>query len=112
MESAGLQIDHYTVASLLKALKRAPSGKGDLQRVLDLIDRSRINVFCEEVLLNAALDACMKHGEHHRLENLLDNRIGHIHICKPHQSLQHAQECSSLLGVLDGDDRVTRRRTN
>jgi pentatricopeptide repeat protein len=73
MESKSVRIDHYTVSTLLKALKRAPTGKGDIAKVLDLLDRHRIDVCCEEVLLNTALEACVKHGEHRRLENLLGN---------------------------------------
>jgi pentatricopeptide repeat protein len=71
MEAKGICIDHYTVSTLLKALKQNPKGKDDLSRVLDLLDRHKIDVCCEEVLLNTALDACMKHGEHRRLEGLL-----------------------------------------
>jgi pentatricopeptide repeat protein len=71
MESKGIRIDHYTVSTLLKALKQNPKGKDDISKVLDLLDRHEIDVCCEEVLLNTALDACMKHGEHHRLEELL-----------------------------------------
>jgi pentatricopeptide repeat protein len=73
MESKSVRIDHYTVSTLLKALKRAPAGKGDIGRVLDLLDRHHIDICCEEVLLNTALEACVKHGEHRRLESLLDN---------------------------------------
>jgi pentatricopeptide repeat protein len=72
MESKGIRIDHYTVSTLLKALKQNPNGKDDISKVLDLLDRHQIDVCCEEVLLNTALDACMKHGEHRRLEGLLD----------------------------------------
>mmetsp|Transcript_44831 Transcript_44831/g.69901 ORF Transcript_44831/g.69901 Transcript_44831/m.69901 type:complete len:1012 (+) Transcript_44831:82-3117(+) len=72
MESKGIRIDHYTVSTLLKALKQNPKGKNDISKVLDLLDRHGIDVCCEEVLLNTALDACMKHGEHQRLAGLLD----------------------------------------
>jgi pentatricopeptide repeat protein len=71
MERRGIRIDHYSVSTLMKALKRAPTGKDVVRRVLDLLDRHDIDVCREEVLLNTALEACMKHGEHRRLESLL-----------------------------------------
>jgi len=75
MERRGIRIDHYSVSTLMKGLKRLPPGKGKdaVRRVLDLLDRHEINVCREEVLLNTALEACMKHGEHHRLESLLQS---------------------------------------
>eukprot|EP00427_Karlodinium_veneficum_P055371 CAMPEP_0169413826 /NCGR_PEP_ID=MMETSP1017-20121227/61563_1 /TAXON_ID=342587 /ORGANISM="Karlodinium micrum, Strain CCMP2283" /LENGTH=988 /DNA_ID=CAMNT_0009521267 /DNA_START=70 /DNA_END=3038 /DNA_ORIENTATION=+ len=109
MESAGIRIDHYTVSTLLKALKRAPNGKGDVGRVLDLIDRNQIDVFCEEVLLNSALEACMKHGENQRLETLLESISSREPMqLAPHtyasKGFQHAQAGSALPRPLEGDE--------
>eukprot|EP00427_Karlodinium_veneficum_P005469 CAMPEP_0169150546 /NCGR_PEP_ID=MMETSP1015-20121227/50257_1 /TAXON_ID=342587 /ORGANISM="Karlodinium micrum, Strain CCMP2283" /LENGTH=1020 /DNA_ID=CAMNT_0009219719 /DNA_START=9 /DNA_END=3071 /DNA_ORIENTATION=+ len=106
MESAGIRIDHYTVSTLLKALKRAPNGKGDVGRVLDLIDRNQIDVFCEEVLLNSALEACMKHGENQRLETLLESISSrepmqlaphtYASLIKAFSTLKQVQRCRDL----------------
>jgi len=57
----------------LKALKRTSYGKDAIRKVLDLLDRHRIDVCCEEVLLNTALEACLKHGENQRLQTLLES---------------------------------------
>jgi pentatricopeptide repeat protein len=73
MERKGVRIDHYTVSTLLKALKRTSYGKDAIRKVLDLLDRHRIDVCCEEVLLNTALEACLKHGENQRLQTLLES---------------------------------------
>jgi len=106
MEASGIRIDHYTVSTLLKALKRSPNGKGDVGRVLDLIDRNQIDVFCEEVLLNSALEACMKHGEHQRLEYLLDSMSSrdpmqlaphtYASLIKAFSTLKQVQRCRDL----------------
>jgi pentatricopeptide repeat protein len=106
MESTGIRIDHYTVSTLLKALKKAPNGKGDVGRVLDLIDRNQIDVFCEEVLLNSALEACMKHGEHQRLESLLETMSSreamqlaphtYASLIKAFSTLKQIQRCRDL----------------
>jgi pentatricopeptide repeat protein len=106
MEQKSIRIDHYTVSTLLKALKRAPSGKEDIGRVMDLLDRHHIDVCCEEVLLNTALEACMKHGEHRRLERLLENmktRAGmqlaahtYASLIKAAGSLKQIQRCRDL----------------
>lgn len=106
MESNGIRIDHYTVSTLLKALKQNPNGKSDISRVLDLLDRHEIDVCCEEVLLNTALDACIKHGEHHRLEDLLakmKDRSGrklaahtYASLIKACGTLKNIQQCREL----------------
>merc|ERR1719379_2179600 len=48
MEKKGVRIDHYTVSTMMKALKRMPSGHTSISRVLSLLDRHRIEVCCEE----------------------------------------------------------------
>jgi len=69
MERNGVSIDHYTVATMMKALKRARGQEFREHggRVMALLDRKGIDVCREEVLLNTALEACIKHGEHRRL---------------------------------------------
>jgi pentatricopeptide repeat protein len=106
MERKSVRIDHYTVSTLLKALKRAPNGRDDIGRVMDLLDRHHIDVCCEEVLLNTALEACMKHGEIRRLERLLDSmktRAGmqlaahtYASLIKAAGSLKQIQRCRDL----------------
>lgn len=68
MERNGVPVDHYTVATMMKAVKRAQISRDAVGRVMALLDRHGIDVCCEEVLLNTALEACIKHGEHRRLE--------------------------------------------
>jgi pentatricopeptide repeat protein len=71
MEQKQIRIDQYTVSTMMKALKRVQNGKENIAKVFSLLDRHRIDVCCEEVLLNTALEACMKHGETRRLEYLI-----------------------------------------
>lgn len=68
MECNGVPIDHYTVATMMKAVKRTQMSRDALGKVMALLDRRGIDVCKEEVLLNTALEACIKHGEHRRLE--------------------------------------------
>merc|ERR1719450_1333719 len=72
MERKGVQIDHYTVSTMMKALKNSRASKDIVKGVMALLDRHGIDVCCEEVLLNTALEACIKHGEHNRLQRLLE----------------------------------------
>jgi pentatricopeptide repeat protein len=71
MEKRQVRIDQYTVSTMMKALKRVQNGRDNISRVFALLDRHHIDVCCEEVLLNTALEACMKHGENRRLEVLI-----------------------------------------
>jgi len=71
MERKGIAIDHYTVSTMMKALKRAQPSRDAVNRVMALLDRHGIDVCSEEVLLNTALEACIKHGEQQRLARLL-----------------------------------------
>lgn len=71
MERKGVAIDHYTVSTMMKALKRAPTSRDAVNRVMALLDRHGIDVCSEEVLLNTALEACLKHFELKCLEHLV-----------------------------------------
>jgi pentatricopeptide repeat protein len=110
MESKGVRIDHYTVSTLLKALKRTSNGKDALRKILDLLDRHRIDVSCEEVLLNSALEACVKHGEHNRIQSLLDSvkldrqLAPHTYgsLIKAAGALRNTQHCRELWKEMTG----------
>lgn len=70
MTSAKVQPDGYTVSIMFKAVKRM-SSKKDGMRVLDLLDVAKVDVSKDEVLMNCALDACMRFGEKERASKLL-----------------------------------------
>jgi pentatricopeptide repeat protein len=74
MERKGIAIDHYTVSTMMKALKHGQTSRGAVNRVMALLDRHGIDVCCEEVLLNTTVEACIKHCEHKRLAELV-NRV-------------------------------------
>lgn len=69
MESKGVPVDHFTVAIMMKSLKKRPS---DLRALLDLLDRSGLDVTADEVLLNMVLDACIRFREVGRLKDILN----------------------------------------
>jgi pentatricopeptide repeat protein len=71
MERKGVHIDHYTVSTMMKALKNSRASKDIVKGVMALLDRKGIDVCCEEVLLNTAMEACIKHNEHRRLAEIL-----------------------------------------
>jgi len=71
MESRGVRIGNYTMSILMKVLKKArfPHSK-DVAKAFTLLDRSGVDVFSDEVLLNVVLDACTRHRQLARLEIL------------------------------------------
>eukprot|EP00427_Karlodinium_veneficum_P008018 CAMPEP_0169086600 /NCGR_PEP_ID=MMETSP1015-20121227/13783_1 /TAXON_ID=342587 /ORGANISM="Karlodinium micrum, Strain CCMP2283" /LENGTH=767 /DNA_ID=CAMNT_0009146771 /DNA_START=81 /DNA_END=2384 /DNA_ORIENTATION=- len=68
MESRGLKIDNYTMSSLMKVLKNArfPHPK-DIAKAFSLLDRSGVDIFSDEVLLNVVLETCTRHRQLTRL---------------------------------------------
>jgi len=68
MQSKGVPVDHYTISILLKALKKVRIPK-DIGRVLDLLDRSGVDVCSDEILLNTVLETCTRHRQLPRLES-------------------------------------------
>lgn len=85
MERKGVKLDHFTVSTMLKALKntKTHTSKDDLYKVMDLMDRHSIDVCCEEVLLNTSIEACIKYHDHRRLAAVLascESRKGGMHL--------------------------------
>lgn len=71
MERDQIKLDHYTMSILMKALKKS-SNPNDVRGVLELLDKSGIEVTSEEVLLNAAVETYTKHGETRRLTTIFE----------------------------------------
>eukprot|EP00933_Yihiella_yeosuensis_P054402 TRINITY_DN5282_c0_g3_i1.p1 TRINITY_DN5282_c0_g3~~TRINITY_DN5282_c0_g3_i1.p1 ORF type:complete len:1031 (+),score=238.56 TRINITY_DN5282_c0_g3_i1:262-3354(+) len=77
MTERGIKIDHYTVSIMMKAFKNPKSNsrdgsKGLDPRVLDLLDRSQLDVCSDEILFNTVLETCIRHKELRRLKDLMD----------------------------------------
>lgn len=70
MERSGVAVDHFTLAIMMKGLKKNDNWK-DVARALDLLDRSGVDVCANEVLLNTVLETCTKHRHLHRLESIV-----------------------------------------
>lgn len=70
MERNGVQVDQFTISIMMKALKRVNHAK-DVQRTLDLLDRTKISVCSDEVLLNTVLETCTRHRLSDRLEKII-----------------------------------------
>jgi len=68
MEQDGITIDNFTCSIMCKGLKHA-SGKDELDRTLDLIERS--GVVPDEVLVNTLLDVCIRLRDVKRLQSAL-----------------------------------------
>jgi len=71
MERKRVPIDNYTASIMMKALKRSQAPRESVSRVMALLDRHGIDLCSEEVLLNTAMEACIKHGEQQRLSKIL-----------------------------------------
>ncbi len=100
---------------MLKALKVTRSVH-DVRRALDLLDRSRVDICEDEVLLNIVLDTCMRYGHLMRLEQILDNNFSQsrtsgrplsIHtygsLIKSYGTLKRIPECWALWRELTQD---------
>merc|ERR1719217_275744 len=74
MERSGVAIDHFTVAIMLKGMKKVEDRKY-VGRALDLLDRSGVDVCSNEVLLNMVLETCTAHRHIKRLEITIANVI-------------------------------------
>mmetsp|Transcript_115522 Transcript_115522/g.337956 ORF Transcript_115522/g.337956 Transcript_115522/m.337956 type:complete len:1040 (-) Transcript_115522:178-3297(-) len=72
MESNGVAVDHYTIAIVMKALKRVKKPE-IVAKALALLDRTGIDICSEEILLNTVLETCIRHKECGRLENIIAN---------------------------------------
>jgi len=72
MERKQIKIDHYTVSTMMKAMKYTKNPR-EIGRTLALLDRCAINVCMDEVLLNSVLETCIRHREYRRLEKILES---------------------------------------
>jgi pentatricopeptide repeat protein len=69
MEKKGIAIDHYTISTLMKAVKRAQYSS-DVTLVFDLLDRSGVDITADEVLLNTMIETCVRHKEKARIQEV------------------------------------------
>eukprot|EP00443_Scrippsiella_acuminata_P049481 CAMPEP_0115431788 /NCGR_PEP_ID=MMETSP0271-20121206/31754_1 /TAXON_ID=71861 /ORGANISM="Scrippsiella trochoidea, Strain CCMP3099" /LENGTH=1046 /DNA_ID=CAMNT_0002857085 /DNA_START=146 /DNA_END=3284 /DNA_ORIENTATION=+ len=72
MERSGVAVDHYTISIMMKALKKSNNSR-DVSRALSLLDRSGIDVYSDEILLNSVLETCIHYRETRRLESILSS---------------------------------------
>jgi len=71
MEKSGVKVDHYTVSIMMKSLKKVKAPR-DVARALALLDRSNLDVYSDEVLLNTVVETCVRHKENKRLQVIVD----------------------------------------
>lgn len=101
MGKAGVEVDRYTVSTMMKATKRT-SNPRYIRRALALLDRTGLDASADGVLLNTTIDFCVRHGEAGRLQRLVDawERSGQqpdVRICgaliKAYAMLQDVSQC-------------------
>lgn len=73
MERSGVVVDQYTLSIMLKALKKGTCALKDVNKTLELLDRSGVDVCSDEVLLNTALETCTRHRKLQRLEAIVSS---------------------------------------
>lgn len=73
MVSAGINVDSFTLSTVLKAVRESnePGHSKDLERVLNLLASCEIKVEKDEVLLSALLDTFIRKREYGQLKKLL-----------------------------------------
>jgi len=71
MEESGVAVDHFTLSIMMKALKKVKNYK-DLDMVFALLDRTKLNVCSDEVLLNTLLETCVRYQQSPRLEAIIE----------------------------------------
>lgn len=72
MEADGVLVDSYTIAAMMKGLKKEERQADQVTRVLALLDRSNIDVCSDEIMATIVLETCMKHREMARLTKIVD----------------------------------------
>lgn len=70
MERSGVAVDHFTLAIMLKGLKKVQDAN-DVDRTFKLLDRSGVDICSHEVLLNTVLETCTRHRHSERLERIV-----------------------------------------
>eukprot|EP00931_Biecheleriopsis_adriatica_P051367 TRINITY_DN2978_c0_g1_i2.p1 TRINITY_DN2978_c0_g1~~TRINITY_DN2978_c0_g1_i2.p1 ORF type:complete len:1024 (+),score=262.09 TRINITY_DN2978_c0_g1_i2:145-3216(+) len=66
MQKFGLEADSFTLSILMKVARKAKR-RSDAQRALCVLDKSKVDVCADEVLLNTVLDACIHLKDMQRL---------------------------------------------
>ena len=64
-------VDHSAISIMMKGLESVKDPKY-VERTFALLDRARIDVFSDEILLNALLETCVRHREYKRLSEVMD----------------------------------------
>jgi len=70
MEENGVPVDHYTISTLMKALKKTRNPR-DAAKAFSLLDRAGLDVGSEEILFNAVLETATRHRDIPRTEAVL-----------------------------------------
>lgn len=96
MERTGVAVDQYTLSIMLKSLKKNSVAVKDVNKTLELLDRSGVDVCSDEVLLNTALETCTRHRKLQRLEAIVSS----FSTCSLHPSVHTygslIKACSAL----------------
>jgi len=105
MERAGVPMDRFTISILLKAVKGQCS-YADVKHAMALLDRVGVDVCTSDgVLLNVALETCVKHRELRRLQNLVvaweksslqPSTYTYAALIKAYSALQRVDRCLQL----------------
>jgi len=105
MEKAGVPMDRFTISILLKAVKGQCS-HGDVKSAMALLDKVGLDVCTSDgVLLNVALETCVKHRELRRLQNLVSawekstlqpSTYTYAALIKSYSALQRVDRCKGL----------------
>merc|ERR1719506_2336843 len=66
MRDDGIEEDHFTLATLMKAVKVCSSA-GFAKNVLSLIDTTKVDMLQDDVLLHVVLDVCVRLRDMRRL---------------------------------------------
>ena len=62
------KVDHFTISIMMKGLENVKE-QNYVQRTFELLDRARIDVFSDEILLNTLLETCVRHRQDQRLSD-------------------------------------------
>lgn len=105
MEQAGVPMDRFTISILLKAVK-GNCAQSDVRNAMALLDRVGLDVCTSDgVLLNVALETCVKHRELRRLQALVSawersslqpSTYTYAALIKAYSSLHRVERCQYL----------------
>jgi len=72
LEKSKLQADNFTLSILMRMVRKSRCNN-DVRRALAVLDRSKLNICKDEVLLNTVLDACIHMKDARRLAWILQS---------------------------------------